>query len=904
MAQRGVELAVVTAKLSKPDVGSISLRPETLTAFRRAVARRLTLICAPAGYGKTTTAAHLVDRLGLESIWYKLDVLDHDPVVFIVSLVHAIRERDPGFGELLLERVRSSADSPFSLEEMVAMYVAECTERLTDGLHIVLDDYHEAADSYLLNWTLDYLLGSLPPRFRFIVLSRYDPAFSIAKLKLTDEVRFLGVDLLRFDSAQAASVMESRTPCKLSPAAVDRLNELTEGWPASLVLASFALEWLDVDSLETALADPRLKQDIYSYLAEQVFSRESESAQRFLKQTCCLEHVTGELGNKLAGVEDAERRLSELAAKQAFTFASGEEGAYRYHNLFRDYLRQRFLRDHGAEAFHDLQIRTISALEACREIELAVDLSLIINEPARALGIIARTGEPGFDNLRSETLDSWVSRLEWTTAASSPWTRLLRSQVHLRASEFETALSQTEGIVAEFQAEADRLGLYHAYSAQECALFWQGDMRKASAACRLAMEHADSKLHKAHSLISLGSAALEMRDWQSVERSFAEAERLIVGIESPDHQRLRTLRALMKYFRGDVRSAHQEFSTIDIDDKPSGNRASVLNSLGVIEMAMAEYASSRAHFIQALEAADQFGSQHLRPIIQDCLGFCLAATGDVETGLRHLHQSAESRTAQSDCAVLALSLCHIGTVLRRSGRLDEGRLYYEKANDAVSVARDPYVHLNCRANLAFALGLQGSDSIESLREIRESAVMAGLGFIVHKTELFQGIVLVKGDDPVRAGPLFARSVPALLRAGYHSVLLQEARTEPSIIPHFIASMAHSSDVSALAAILGRSPSATPRAQALRTCGLRDRISWRGLTPREHEVLALMAEGARNGEIAERLYLSVATVKTHVNHIFAKLGVTDRVHAVLIYREQESRTLDGSTQPATGNPPWV
>ena len=768
MAQRGVELAVVAAKLSKPDVGSISLRPETLDAFSSATTRRLTLVCAPAGYGKTTTAAHLVDRLGLQAVWYKLDVLDHDPVVFIVSLVHAIRERDPDF------------------EEMVALYVTECSERLTEELHVVLDDYHEAADSYLLNWTLDYLLGSLPSRFRFIVLSRYEPAFSIAKLKLAGEVRFLGVDLLRFDSAQAAGVMASRTPHKLPPAAVERLNELTEGWPASLVLASFALEWLDVDSLETALADPRLKQDIYSYLAEQVFSRESESSQRFLKQTCCLEHVTGELGNKLANVEDAERRLSDLASKQAFTFASGEEGAYRYHNLFRDYLRQRFLRDHGAEAFHDLQIRTITALEACGEIELAVDLSLIINEPGRALGIIARSGEPGFDNLRSETLDSWVSRLEWTTAASSPWTRLLRSQVHLRASEFERALSQTEGIVAEFKAEADRLGLYHAYSAQECALFWQGDMRRASEACRLAMEHADTKPHKAHTLISLGSAALEMRDWESVERSFAEAERLIVGIDSPDHQRLRTLKALMKYYQGDVRGAHSEAAHIDLNAAPSIDLASSLNTLGVLELALGSYELALERFRDALKCAEDVGGDHLRPLFLDCLGVATASTGGTAEGLRLIREALSGEAVRSDRAMYALSLCHYGSILRRRGRVRESIEYFAQACEAARDGVNPYVDFNTMGNLLFAEGVAEGRCSRELTQITTLAAERGLMFVAHKATLFAALLHMLNGCRSNAEALLRVCIPEQVRLGHISLLVQELVAYPSLADLFNA----------------------------------------------------------------------------------------------------------------------
>ena len=580
MAQGGISLAFVAAKLARPHVGQVALRPDTLAAFRAATTRRLVVVCAPAGYGKTTATAEILKRDGTDTAWYKLDVLDHDPVVFIVALTYAMRERHAQFGELLLERVQSSAEVPFRLPEMVAMFVAECADKIAGAVHIVLDDYQEAADSAELNWTLDYLLENLPPDFRFIVLSRYDPSFSIAKLKLADQFQALGVDTLRFDAEQTEAMMSSRAEHVPSPGAIERLVELTEGWPASLVLASFALEWLDLDSLESALADPRLKQDIYSYLAEQVYLREDEATRAFLLQTCCLEHVSAELGDLLAGIETAERQLRRLAANRVFTFASDEEGTYRYHNLFRDYLRQRFLQEQGAAAFHALRIRTIEALEACKDIELAVDLSLTINEPARALDIVARAGEPEFDNIRTESLQSWVSRLEWSTAAASPWTTLLRSQAQLRAGEFDAALAETVAVLASFGERGDHTGLYHAYSVRECALFWKGEMAQATTACELALAHARTPSHRAHTLMSLGSAALETRDWDGAEAAYAQAEDLIRGVDSHDRERLRALKAMVAYFRGDARQAEVTMHGAQLSATPRSHQAPISEHSG------------------------------------------------------------------------------------------------------------------------------------------------------------------------------------------------------------------------------------------------------------------------------------------------------------------------------------
>ena len=111
----------VAAKLARPRIDDVVLRPDTLADFRRATRRRLSLVCAPAGYGKTTVAAAAIERLGLDSVWYKLDVLDHDPVVFLASLTEALRGRFADFGDAIRERLRTTAETPFPIEHMQAI---------------------------------------------------------------------------------------------------------------------------------------------------------------------------------------------------------------------------------------------------------------------------------------------------------------------------------------------------------------------------------------------------------------------------------------------------------------------------------------------------------------------------------------------------------------------------------------------------------------------------------------------------------------------------------------------------------------------------------------------------------------------------------------------------------------
>ncbi len=520
---------LVKAKLSPPKVSDACLRDETLEALAGDLRRRVTLVCAPAGYGKTTVALEAIRRLGLRTVWYKLDVLDQDPVVLIASLVEALARLHSGFGQTIRDRLANAHEVAYPVEQMAAEFVTEVAEEITGGLHIVLDDYHEAADSPALNATLDYLVANLPSDVRFIVLTRYEPAFGIAKLKLEDELGVVGVDQLRFGPSEVLEVVRRRTGIDLTLERAEGLADLTEGWPASVVLAAMAVRLVGVDALESALADPRLRQDVFSYLAEQVYARETPEVRAFLRRTCCLEHVSVDLATRVGAPRRAHRILAHLQANGVFTFATDQEGTYRYHGLFREFLRQKSIQEDGPARFHALELETAAALEATGDVEKAVDLCLVANEPRLALDVIARAGEKNLDAFRSDTLESWLDRLPAHIQRNEPWAGLVFGQVHMRAGRFDEALRHQTDAASRFELGSDRSGAYHALSAQERTLYWQGKISQAVETCRRALAVADLREQRVHTLISLGAALQSECRWEEAGRALAEAEQLAGG---------------------------------------------------------------------------------------------------------------------------------------------------------------------------------------------------------------------------------------------------------------------------------------------------------------------------------------------------------------------------------------
>ena len=931
----------VAAKLARPRTDDVVLRPDTLADFKQATRRRLSLVCAPAGYGKTTVAAAAIERLGLEIVWYKLDVLDHDPVVFIASLTEALRERFADFGDALRERLQTTAETPFPVEQVQALFVAECELRVDRDVHCVLDDYHEAAESAELNRALDYLFANLPAGLRFIVLTRYEPAFSVNKMRLAGDVAAIGAETLRFDAEQAMAVLATRTGHQPRREHIERLVALTEGWPASVVLAGLALEWLDLGSLELTLSDPRLKQDIYSYLAEQVYRHEDDAVRAFLKRTCCLENITAGLANRLAGTDAAHRYLAHLAANRVFTFATGEEGAYRYHNLFRDFLRQQCLREEGEPAFRRLQHETAAALEDVGETEMAVELYLNANHPRDALDVVARGGEAGLEGLTSERLRSWLERMPTESGAAEPWARLIAAQLHSRGGDYHQALREIDQAVNAFEGSSDEWGLYHALSMRECALFWQGDTAEALRACEAALAHARTDQQKTHTLLSLGSAALDMRRWEEAEAAFAAADAVADSATPAEQIRARGLRAHAAYYRGDFSAARTALPALQLEGASGAVRATILNTAGVVELGLAEYARALELFEQARAVAERCGYSLTADMVQDNIGLLRGAQGYVTEGLAILRKTMEGTAFAAEPTHAASSLSHEATLLCRAGDLEAALGPSEKAAESVAFERDPYIALNAQANLLFLQALLGGQGTARLLAVSERASSAGLSFVALKAHLYAAIAVGTTGDGELGAELLRGCVPRQLELGHLHLLAQELCPRPALAALALESApsqaltqrlmgalaSHWGFGGLVEALLADSPElAAPavRAAAERAsdevlthvltltqgsrngavagaveAALQERPGvsfvpgpvFPDLTKRERQVLRLMSEGKRNQDIADELFLSLATVKTHVYHIYTKLGVRDRVEAILAFKAATGHTGD-------------
>jgi LuxR family maltose regulon positive regulatory protein len=877
--------------------------------------RKLTLISAPAGFGKTTLVSEWVDNLSLDVVeeiqivnriaWLSVDDRDNDPARFLtyfISALNQIEGIETTIGEGALGMLRSPQPPP---AELVLTALINDISAVPDRIILVLDDYH-CIESSAVDDALAFLLAHLSPQMHLVIATREDPHLPLARLRVRGQLTELRAADLRFTPGEAATFLNQVMGLGLSAEQVTSLETRTEGWIAGLQLAALSMRGReDIPGFIRAFAgDNRY---IVEYLVEEVLQRQSEHVRSFLLQTSILDRLSGPLCDAVTGQEDGRRMLEGLERGNLFVVPLDDKRQwYRYHHLFADVLhaysmeqqpdRDPTLHRRASEWYerNGLPSDSIRHAFAAQDYERAADLAELAwpamsgsfqsiawlgwlkalpDELVRARPVLSVGYAWAF--LNSGKLEAAEARLldaeRWLEPATGMSERLQEAPAKMVVVDEEqfrllpTSLATARAYHA--QAIGDGPGTVK-YARRVLDLLpegnskWRGD---ATALMGLAF-WASGDLEAAHRTLSDGLARMNSFD-------------IIIGT---------FVLADMKMTLGQLREAVNacehalQLATGQGEPMPLGTE-DVYTAISKLHREQGDLEAAA----QDLLAGKKLGEQVELPDWQH--RWCIAQArlqetlGDLDGALDLLDEAQRLyvRTPLPDVRPIAALKTQVWLAQGRlTGALDWARERGLSVDDDLSYLTE-FEHITLtrvliarhkrereERSIHEAMGL-----IERLLKAAEEGGRTGsvieilvLQALAHKAQgdippalvsLERALKLAEPEGYVRIfvdeGPPMARLLYEALSQGVSPEYSQRLLTAfPVIEPEQIDS----------------SNTQAPGSEWVEP-----------LSEREIEVLQLISEGLSNQEIASRLFLSLHTVKVHARNIYAKLGVKNRTQAV-------------------------
>ncbi len=662
-------------------------RPRLLDFLHENLERKLLLVTAPAGYGKTTLVVDFANEVDLSVCWYTLDEGDRDPSTFMAYLVASVRQKFPNFGE----RSMSMSESGMLVARSAAAALAtDMVNDVPEYFVLVLDDWHLVGEDATIRELLDHLLNYLPEHAHIIVAGRTLPRGPLIRLTAQGAVAGLGPAGLRFTPEEARQLLASKYDLEVSEEQATKLVEESEGWITGILLTSQAMWQGLLASLIHAGGAPGA---LYEYLAGEVFDRLSPPLRRFLLESAVPRQFTAQLCDDLRAVSASEVWIEQVESRNLYlTRVETEEGTwFRYHHLFREFLIARFKRDDPA-GLARLRLRAAELFESRHRPEEAVEHYLAAGAPDRAARVMDAAARSLFIAGRAQTLQNWFERLPANLRLSAPELGLFQGQALVDRGQTNDALPVLEQAEAAFRARGDVVGQIRATLPQGWVYYARGKSRESLALGqnvlqKLAEAGLDIPSLRAQALRLIGSSHTSLGQWHEGEDYLAQALALYRQSDSSERQDFnlgRVLQDLANALRSQGRleeaAAHQlESLAIWRRIGTPGPLAASLNNAAYDRFLVGDYDGALQLYSEALEKAEEASDQRTQAYMLDGIAATHRDRGNFQKAIEIYKEVFEMANGVGDQWLASWALDGLGHAYRLANNLDRAMSLFEQA---------------------------------------------------------------------------------------------------------------------------------------------------------------------------------------------------------------------------------
>lgn len=907
-------VSILSTKLYIPRPRTrLVVRPRLTERLNRGLQGKLTLVSAPAGFGKSTLIGAWVLNGERPAAWLSLDERDRELVHFLTYLVAALQTVVPRLGPAM-EAALQAPQLP-SLSSLLTPLLNQIAAAPEPFL-LVLDDYH-VLDNPAIDGVLTFLLENLPPQMHLVITTREDPALPLSRLRARGDLTEIRIAELRFTTAEAGEFLNEGMGLDLMPTDVALLESRTEGWVAGLQMAAISLRGRDdpADFLQSFSGSHRF---ILDYLVDEVLQQQSDRVREFLFQTSILGRLNAALCDAVTGQSDARAILSKLERGNMLIIPLDDERQwYRYHPLFADVLRAYVEQEHLAE-IPRWQRRACDWYEQHGFRAEAIHFALAANDTARAADLVELSWPVILNGFQPTTWLRWVEALPNELVRARPvlsagyaWALLDIGAVEAaetRLRDVEAWLLAAEG--ASEDAAAGAIGMTVANETQFAALAAVTAGARAYLALTLndlpaAIQHAQHALdllaENDHYWRGTTGLLLGLAHWaggslddavEAIRASIASQRRAknhyfqIFGM---------VILANIRVAQGRLQEAHRQYQQalqrVSVaKNRPSSpakaqDTASTFGSLalyvglselhyqwGDLDAALTYVETGQAALEQAVLPDSVYRLWVVRARIA-------AARGHLDEALNHLFE-AERRYQRAAVPDFRPLDALITRVQLRQGRVDNAAEWMSRqglvADDALSYQRE-FEHMTL-ARVLLARHRTEPDAVslpaitDLLTRLLTAAEAGGRNGSCIEILILQALVHQAQGASDTALALLGRALTLAAPEDSLQVFVDEGDALSTLLA---ASLSRGGRPAFVKRILDRMP---PQQDAEATAIDPNQRLLEPLSTRELEVLRLLVKGLSNQAIADALVIALSTVKKHINNIYGKLGVSSRTQA--------------------------
>ena len=871
-------------------------RPHLIELMDEGPARKMVLVTAPAGFGKTTMVSAWLRRAGYPAAWLSLDEEDGDLIRFFNYLTAALQEIDSSIGRTVLTAMQKADPPP--AEALVTSLINDI-HAIADHFILVLDDYH-VLDNPAVHNAVTFLLDHQPDQMHLIIITRHDPPLPISGLLFRGELTRIDAGDLRFSVDESNTFLNDLMDLGLSDEDVARLDARTEGWAVGLQLAAISLK-SHQDKSKAVASFSGSHRYFVDYLYQEVMSRQDPETRKFLLRTSILERFSAGLCDAVLEIEDGRRVLDGLEQANLFIMALDDERQwYRYHHLFNDFLR-RSLREGDPGNIRTLHLRAMGWFEGEGLVDEAIQHALA----AEAYDEAARLMEPVAYTLliheEHHTLISWAAKLPDGALRKRPILiicLMFSLLVDFRIQEIERLLPLLEegpsAADASIEACASVIRAFIAIFEEE---YERADELTTTAWENLAdfkawrflpvdglIAHAQAGYHHLRGYLSEADRHYQQAIQRNLDKECYSA--VLAGIGHLGYLKLSTgeLHRMMDHYRGGLHLI-QEWTG---SDKYKGHV--LLCHIFYVRLARILYEWNELEEVEgyisrAMDLYQLGGTAHER-----ILGYAVSARlkqarGDVDGALALLSRMDQLRVSLHAAPRLIRTLVDyeiIGVKLivaqqwAHADRLVKDAARWVKARRLSADDHFDYIRSFEYTILARLLLVQGrpAEARALLARLVERAEQSGGFGDAVKCLCLRAAAFARADEDEPARNSLLRALELAEPEGFVRTFVDSGPAVKQVLKDCARQGRTTPYIQHLLEAFPGEESPVP-------AGI---PAYEPLSEREVSILNLMDTELSNQEIADTLYLSINTVKWYARQIYEKLGVPNRRKAVFLARK--------------------